>query len=171
MKKLAYISQQLRKIAVDKTPVKDVSSTAPISKGQEKKQDTISLLKSCSDDYVLLMRTIDDNDDLKQNIMSLYPMIHKFSSKLMDVHNGLQKVLNSGEQTGGSEITDFTESLKVTSNEMKPYIALAELLKNLTMRGSAEIEKEKKHKPVEHKVPGKKEKLEPNKKEEKREKA
>jgi len=154
---LSTISNKIRKIANDVTNLKGVSSQEEEDKVEE--QDSLSILKSCADDFVLLMRTIDDNDNLKQNIKSLYSLIHKFNSKIIDVHNGLNKVLNTDKKAEGNELSEFTESLRIVTKELSPYLELTLMMKDLANRVSANIEKEKKHKPIEHKLP-KKEKVE-----------
>ncbi len=155
MPNLFVISSKIRKIANDITNLKGVSS----QEDKVEEQDSLSLLKSCADNFVLLMRTLDDNEDLKQNIKSLYSLIHKFNSKIIGVHNGLNKVLNTDKKAEGSELSEFTESLRIINKELAPYLELTSMMKNLANRGSANIEKEKKHKPIEHKLP-KKEKVE-----------
>jgi hypothetical protein len=149
------ISKKLKKIAADKVPAEDVQPKKPY-KPEKEEQDSISLLKSCSDDFVLLMRTIDDSEDLKITILGLYPLIYKFNTKILEASNGLKKVLNDNEKAEGSELNAFVNSLETVSKEMLPYIELCSTLKDLTNKGSAKIEKEKKHKPVEHKLPKKK---------------
>jgi len=163
---LSIISKKLYKLAAgEATKPEGVSS----QEGQDEEvedQDSLSLLRSCADDFVLLMRTIDDKDELKENIKALYSLIHKFDSKITAVCAGMQKVLNFDEKSEGSELSEFVDSLKLLNKELIPFVELSSTLKDLANRGSANLEKEKKHKPIEHKAP-KKEKFEPGRSKEK----
>lgn len=142
----------------DSTPPTDVS-------GKELDDVTetatpLSVLEDNADEFLVLMRTLPDNHELKKSIRTLDLIVNKVKSSLSDVSIQLKDIISSDkEDLPKGDLMDLAELLETANNEFSTTIELVGKMESMAQQSK----EEQKHKPVEHKL--EKIKLGPKKKE------
>lgn len=160
LKAARKINAILEKIA-DATAPEGVSTKNIPNK--ERQATPLALLQENSDDFLLLMHTLDPNSPIKHQVEDLYSAANNVQRNLQDISKELLDVLSAGEedlQLEG-ELNTFASALGNYSKEFSELVSLSSLMHSMIKQE----EKEEKHQPVEHKL--EKVKIAPEKKEEK----
>lgn len=148
---LLKIANELVSIAekvADTTPTDGVSIKHNVK--TDKRATPLSLLQENSDDFLLLMRTLEGNSDLKKKISNLNSSASNIQRELQSISKELEEILspdNEDLQLEG-DLNTFASSLGEYSKEFSELVKLASLMYSMSKQGTTE----EKHKPVEHKL-------------------
>ena len=134
-------------ILADVTPSEDVSNDQQDDVNEV--VTPLSLLNDNSDEFLVLMRTLPENHELKKSIRTLDMIVNKVKSSLSDVSKQLKEVLESeNEEIPEGDFSQLADLLETYSNEFSEVIEFASIMENMAKQSS----EEQKHKPVEHKL-------------------
>jgi len=146
-------------LLADSTPPEDVS-------GKELDDTTevatpLSVLQDNTDEFLVLMRTLPDDHELKKSIRILDLIANKLRNSMVDVASQLKDILASDEEDiPQGDLNELAELIEANSNNFSDIIEFAGIMDKMAQQS----EEEQKHKPVEHKL--EKIKLGPKKKKE-----
>lgn len=111
----------------------------------------VTLLQENMDNFSLLLRTLDTNDELIKDIKTFDSITHKLQSIIQDIVNGMREILKIKEEDELPE-GDLNEFINSFETHDKEFIMDLVELSSLMKDSIKEIKKDKKSEPVEHKL-------------------
>lgn len=109
----------------------------------------VMLLQENIDSFSLLLRTLDNNNELIKDIKTFDSITHKLESIIQDIVKGMREALQIEEEDlPEGDLNEFINSLETYSKEFTDLLELSSIMKDII----EETKEEKKSQPVEHKL-------------------